>query len=179
MASRKTDEAPQKPIVLGRISGLHGVHGWLKVHSYTEPREALLEYKEWLVGGSDGWRLHAIADARNHGKTLVARFEGTNDRDAAARFVGADVAVERDQLPETAEGEYYWADLEGLEVRHRDGRMLGRVSRLLETGAHDVMAVRREEDGHEHELLIPFVPGEFVLGVDLAAGVIDVDWEWD
>lgn len=165
--------------MLGRITGLHGVRGWIRVHSYTRPPEALLEYKEWLVGGGAGWHSEPVAEARQQGKALVARFAGTEDRDAAARFVGADVAVERCRMPDPAEGEYYWADLEGLEVRHRDGRRLGRVSRLLETGAHDVMEVRHEENGLARELLIPFVPGEFVLGVDLDAGVIDVDWEWN
>ncbi|HZD52003.1 MAG TPA: ribosome maturation factor RimM [Woeseiaceae bacterium] len=164
--------------MLGRITGLYGVRGWIRVHSYTEPREGLLEHREWLVGGPGSWQAQPVAEARPHGKTLVARLEGTEDRDAAARFVGAEIAVERQNLPETADGEYYWADLEGLEVRHQDGRTLGRVSRMIETGAHDVMEVLGEEDGRERELLIPFVPGRFVLGVDLDAGVIDVDWEW-
>lgn len=164
--------------MLGRITGLYGVRGWMRVHSYTEPRGALLGYDGWLVRRNDAWQACPVVEAREHGKTLVVRLEGIEDREAAARFVGADVAVERARLPKTAEGEYYWADLEGLEVRHRDGRVLGRVSRLFETGAHDVLEVRREEGGREHELLIPFVPGEFVLGVDLEAGVINVDWEW-
>jgi 16S rRNA processing protein RimM len=157
---------------------LYGVRGWIKVFSYTEPREALLDYKEWLVGGPGAWTPLEVAEAREHGGTLVARFAGTEDRDAAARYVGTDVAVERSRLPDTEPGEFYWADLEGLRVRHRDGRVLGRVSRMLATGAHDVMAVRPEQDEGEREILIPFVYGEFVLEVDLDGGVIDVDWEW-
>ena len=164
-------------IVLGRISGLYGVRGWVRIFSYTEPREALLDYEEWLVGGPGAWTPVAVAEARTHGRTLVARLAGTEDRDAAAAWVGADVAVPRERLPATDEGEYYWADLEGLEVRHRNGRVLGRVSRMLATGAHDVMAIRPE--GRDREILVPFVPGEFVLAVDLDRGVIDVDWEWD
>lgn len=169
----------RRPVTLGRITGVHGVRGWVRVHSYTEPRRALLDFRDWLVGGEAGWQARAVAEAREHGKTLVVRFAGIDDRDTAAGLVGADVAVERDRLPETAEGEYYWADLEGLAVRHRDGRLLGRVRRMIETGAHDVMEVRDDAGGEQRELLIPFVPGRFVLGVDLEAGVIDVDWEWD
>lgn len=179
-AAGPLDEPGARPVVLGRISGLFGVRGWVKVFSYTEPREALLDYKEWLVGEPGAWTPVAVAEARAHGRSLVARLAGTDDRDAAARYVGAEVAVPRDRLPETEQDEYYWADLEGLEVRHRDGRVLGRVNRMLATGAHDVMEVRRASpEGGDRETLIPFVPGEFVLAVDLDNGVIDVDWEWD
>lgn len=185
MAQQDADPAATGPlagpgsraVTLGRISGLYGVRGWVKVFSYTEPREALLDYKEWLVGGPEGWAPIAVAEARTHGQGLVARLAGSEDRDAAAAYVGADVAVPRERLPETEQGEYYWADLEGLEVRHRDGRVLGRVSRMFATGAHDVMEIRPEaQDG---EILVPFVTGEVVLDVDLDNGVIDVDWEWD
>lgn len=179
MARRDAGADSSGRVVLGRIAGLYGVRGWVRVRSWTEPREALLDYREWLVGSGDSWELKPVAEAKVHGKGLIARLEDMDDRDAAARLVGADVAVPRERLPEPAEGEYYWADLEGLEVRHRDGRVLGRVDRLIETGAHDVLVVRPGAAGHDSEVLIPFVPGEFVLGVDLAAGIIDVDWEWD
>jgi 16S rRNA processing protein RimM len=113
---------------------------------------------------------------------LVAKFDGIDDRDAAAGVVGAEIAVPRASLPEPDEGQYYWADLEGMQVRHTDGRILGRVSYMIATGAHDVMAVEPAEgasgDG-AREILIPFVPGTSVLGVDAKEGVIDVDWEWD
>jgi 16S rRNA processing protein RimM len=180
VAARTTGGRPRKPVILGRITGLYGVRGWVRVRSYTDPPAALLGYDAWLVGRPDGWERFEV-EGREHGKGLVARLEGTEDRDAAVRFLGADVAVERGRMPEPAEGEYYWADLEGLEVRHRDGRVLGRVDRLLETGAHDVLVVRPEKPGRHQgdgEILVPFVPGRFVLGVDLEAGVIDVDWEW-
>ncbi|HEX2138744.1 MAG TPA: ribosome maturation factor RimM [Woeseiaceae bacterium] len=166
-----------RAVILGRISGLFGVRGWIKVFSYTEPREALLDYKEWLVGETGAWRPVTVAEAKTHGQGLVARLAGTEDRDTAAGYIGADIAVARERLPETEQGEYYWADLEGLEVRHRDGRVLGRLSRMLATGAHDVMEVRRE--GQEREILVPFVPDDVVLAVNLEKGVIDVDWEWD
>jgi 16S rRNA processing protein RimM len=116
------------------------------------------------------------------GKALLARLEGTHDRDSAARYVGAEIAVAREQLPETAPGEYYWADLEGLRVRHRDGRILGRVAYLLATGGHDVLVVQEDkgaDGGAGREVLIPFVPGRYVQRVDLGHEVIDVDWEWD
>ncbi|MGH8194938.1 MAG: ribosome maturation factor RimM [Woeseiaceae bacterium] len=180
--ARDRIKAAHRPVTLGRISGLHGVRGWVTVFSYTEPRAALLDYKEWLVGLPGAWTTATVAEGREQGKTLVVRLEGTRDRASAARCVGAEIAVTRDSLPAAGPGEYYWADLEGLEVRHRDGRILGRVARLLATGAHDVMVVRSggEEGGEvEREVLIPFVLDRYVLDVDLDQQVIDVDWEWD
>ncbi len=163
-----------QPVVLGRISGLFGVRGWVKVYSYTEPREAVLGYGRWLLSAKDGWREATVAEGQRHGKTIIARIAGVADRDEAAELVGTEIAVPRDEMPETASGQYYWSDLEGLRVVHRDGTELGRVAYLLETGANDVMVVKGEQ-----ERLIPFVMDKVVLGVDLDKGEIDVDWEWD
>ena len=170
-------------VILGRIAGLYGIKGWVRVHSYTEPAEALLEYPGWLLraegsGEESGWSARTLAEGRKHGKSLVARLADTTDRDAAAELIGADIAVPRLSLPAAGEGQYYWADLEGLEVRHRDGSILGRVQRMLATGANDVIVVRAAGEA-KREILIPFVPGTYVLDVDVAGGVIHVDWEWD
>lgn len=168
--------------MLGRISGLYGVKGWLRLFSYTDPREALLAYESWLLRVDTEWLPMAVEDGRRQGKSVVARLAGINDRDAAARFIGADVAVPRAELPEAEVGRYYWADLIGLEVRQGNGQRLGTVARMLATGAHDVMVVHAAgdaPDGPVREVLIPFVLDRYVLKVDLAARVIDVDWEWD
>ena len=163
-----------QPVVLGRISGLFGVRGWVKVYSYTEPREAVLQYDRWLLSGKDGWQEATVAEGQRHGKTVIARIDGYVDRDQAAALVGTEIAVPRGALPETGKDQYYWSDLEGLRVVHRDGTELGRVSHLLETGANDVMVVEGEQ-----ERLIPFVMDKVVIGVDLDKGEIEVDWEWD
>lgn len=159
---------------MGRIAGLFGVQGWVKVYSYTEPREAVLNYDRWLLGSKDGWQEAQVAEGQRHGKTVIARIDGYVDRDQAAELVGADIGVPREALPQTEDGQYYWSDLEGLTVLHRDGTRLGEVAYLLETGANDVMVVKGEQ-----ERLIPFVIDKVVLGVDLANGEIEVDWEWD
>jgi 16S rRNA processing protein RimM len=82
--------------------------------------------------------------------------------------------VHREDLPEAGDGQYYWSDLIGLKVVHRDGTELGIVDEMLETGANDVMVVKGEK-----ERLIPFVRDEIVINVDLSDGRVDVDWEWD
>ena len=159
---------------MGRISGLFGVQGWVKVYSYTEPREAVLSYDRWLLRRKDGWQEATVAEGQRHGKTIIARIDGYVDREQAAGLVGADIGVPREAMPETERGQFYWSDLEGLRVVHRDGTELGKVAYLLETGANDVMVVQGEQ-----ERLIPFVLDTVILGVDLDKGEIEVDWEWD
>lgn len=163
-----------KPVILGQVTGLYGVKGWVKVHSYTEPREAILDYKDWLLLRDGDWQSVRLVEGKRHGKTVIARLEGVNDRDVAATYVDDDIGVPREQLPDAGRDEFYWADLEGLQVVHQDGRVLGRVAYLLATGANDVLVVKGDQ-----EILIPFVQGEVIKDVDLAAGVINVDWEWD
>jgi len=165
--------APE-PIVLGRISGVFGVKGWVKVFSYTEPREAVLGYASWLLGQDGQWQSATVAEGQRHGKGVVARIDGFEDRDQAATLVGTQIGVPRNELPETQDGHYYWSDLEGLMVVRSDGSELGEVAYLLETGAHDVMVIKGDT-----ERLVPFVKDEIVVDVDLAAGVITVDWDWD
>ena len=184
MAQQKETSKGGEPVILGRVSGLYGVRGWVRVFSYTEPRDALLDYRHWLLRSGADWSEKAVVDGRRQGKSVVARLAGIDDRDAAEAWVGADIAVTRESLPATGEGQYYWADLEGLEVRHRDGRILGRVAYMLATGANDVMVVQPgaqvEVPGRgAQEILIPFVPELYILRVDTDDGVIDVDWEWD
>jgi 16S rRNA processing protein RimM len=162
-------------VTLGRISGVHGVQGWVKVFSYADPRENVLSYPEWwLIRGRERRRVR-VRDGRAGGRTIIAALESIEDRDAAEEWVGAEIAVERSSLPEPGEGEYYWADLIGLDVRDGRGQRLGRVGRMLETGAHDVMVVER---GEGEDLLIPFVIDRIVKAVRLEEGCIVVDWEW-
>ncbi len=142
--------------------------------SYTDPREAILNYDRWLLTCDGNTQELEVAEGRRRGKAVVARLAGIEDRDAAALLVDCSIAVPREALPVVENGRYYWTDLEGLDVVTRDGRSLGRVAYLLETGAHDVLVTAGEP---EH--LIPFVMDEVILDVDVAAGVIRVDWDWD
>mgnify|MGYP000721689077 CR=1 FL=1 len=161
-------------VILGRISGLFGVAGWVRVYSYTDPRENILSYQDWQLSLADGWRRWRMTDGRRQGKAVVARLDGVDDRDQARELIGCDIAVPRSALPPVAEGEYYWADLQGLRVYNTDGTDLGLVTRLMETGANDVLVVEGER-----ERLIPMVPGAFVLRVEPESGFLEVDWDPD
>lgn len=157
---------------LGEITGVYGVKGWVKVISYTDPRTNLFEFSPWLLEQAGSERAVAVEATRATGRNLIAKLTGCDDREAAAALIGAAIDVPRDALPECAPGEYYWADLEGLAVITRAGATLGRVERMLATGANDVIVL----DG-AGERMIPFVQGATVLEVDLAAGRIIVDWD--
>jgi 16S rRNA processing protein RimM len=157
---------------LGQISGVHGVQGWVKVLSFTEPRTNLLDYRNWQLTQDGENREVQVEAAQASGKRLIAKIAGIDDRDAAVELIGAMIEVPRSAMPPLAPDEYYWADLEGLAVINRAGERLGTVSRVMATGANDVLIL----DGSA-ERMIPFVANGIVLGVDLAAGEIVVDWD--
>jgi 16S rRNA processing protein RimM len=155
-------------IVLGRLLGVHGVRGWLKVYSETSPLENIFHYTPWLIDGD----AHRVLAWRRHGKGLVAQLQGYEDRDQARALSGKTIAIRRDQLPPPSADECYWVDLQGLQVETSEGVALGQVSHLIETGANDVLVVRGER-----ERLLPFVWGQCVLEVDFEAGRLLVDWD--
>jgi 16S rRNA processing protein RimM len=160
-----------KEVTLGRISGVFGVKGWIKVQSYTEPRDNIVGFGTWTLRRRGADTPVEVEAGRSHGTQVVAKLQGIDDRDRAREWVGADIVVDRERLPACEEGEYYWMDLEGLEVRTLDGRVLGTVHHLLATGSHDVLVLAGPP-----ERLIPYVPGRVIREVDLAAGFIVADW---
>jgi 16S rRNA processing protein RimM len=160
----------RKIVQIGHVSGVHGIKGWVKIFSLTEPREAIFEYQPWLLG--DSLNEVRIRQGKKHGKHLIALLEKVDDREQAEGLVKQPISVYRDQFPELPGDEFYWTDLLGLSVRLEDGTELGTVDSMLATGANDVMVVRGEK-----ERLIPFVPGQYVKQVSLEGGFIIVDWD--
>ena len=163
---------PEGMLVLGRISGLYGVQGWVKIYSFTDPRENILHYGRWRLLRNGQWQTAKVVEGKRHGKGVIARLDLFDDRERAREYIGAEIAVPRDALPPLPFGEYYWADLEGLRVETVEGVDLGVVDHLMETGANDVLVVEGERTR-----LVPFVQGSVVTSVDLDSGVIRVDWD--
>jgi len=164
-----TDE---RRILLGRVLGAFGVRGELKIQSFTDPESAVLRYQPWTLSQSGSEREFEGAKGRVTAKGVIATFPGIEDRDAAQALAGTEIWAPRSRLPKAKPGEYYWVDLEGMEVVNREGTVLGRVSHLFETGSNQVMVVNGDRDR-----LIPFLEGDFVLGVDFDARRIEVDWD--
>jgi 16S rRNA processing protein RimM len=162
----------QDLVPLGYITGVLGVKGWFKIHSWTNPREAILEYQPWLLG--EDRKPVTISKGRPQGKTIVASLPGIEDREQAGKLVGLEIAVNREQLAKPQENSYYWSDLVGLAVETKEGDDLGHIVKMMETGANDVMVVRGDR-----ERLIPFIPDHYVISVDLEEARLIVDWDAD
>lgn len=166
-------------IVLGRIKAPYGVRGWVRIHPFgDDPLSWERMPTWWLSLDAEAplaqWQAFGLRACRLQGGDLVAAFDGVEDRTAAERLQGMYFGAPRESLPETDRDEYYWSDLIGLRVENGDGFALGVVEELIETGANQVLVVRK--DGEER--LLPFI-GAVVKDVDLAAGRILVDWAAD
>jgi 16S rRNA processing protein RimM len=164
------DRDAAKTVPLGRIAGVYGVRGWVKIFSETSPIENIFGYSPWLIEGDE----YRVDSWRRHGKGLVAQLQGLDDRDLARTLTGKTIAIRREQLPPPSADEFYWIDLQGLRVETREGVSLGQVSHLIETGANDVLVV-----AGDRERLLPFVWGQCVLEIDFSAGRMLVDWDPD
>ncbi len=167
---RSTDS----PIYMGRVSGLFGVRGWVKLFSETSPRENILKYSHWTLRSSEGERVFRVKQGKRQGKNIIALLEGVIDRSAAEALLGAEIYIDPEQLEDLQQGEYYWSDLMGCKVVNQQQELLGEVDHLMETGANDVMVVKR----HGKEQLIPFV-APWIVDVDIENQLIVVDWEAD
>ena len=164
--------AKDQHVIIGQISGLHGVRGGLRGFSYTHPRDRIFAYDTWLLKTNTAWIARKVVAGKGQGKGLVAFLEGISDRDQARELVGVEIAVTRDQLPQLAADEYYWNDLLHLEVIDTHGRSLGRVVEMQNTGANDVMVVQGGT-----KIMVPWVMDKVIKQVDIEAGRIYIDWD--
>jgi 16S rRNA processing protein RimM len=171
-------------LVVGRIAGVYGVKGWVKLRSFTRPIDNLLDYPNWWLSHQGREFEVTLIESRMHGDGMVAQISDehgrpVDDRDVAAALIGAEIQVSRDELPEPEEGQYYWFDLVGLKVRNEDGVDLGEVAEMTSNGAQDVLVLKHKLDDGEVERLIPFVKGPIIKSVDLDQGLIVADWQLD
>ncbi|MCW8196300.1 ribosome maturation factor RimM [Proteobacteria bacterium 005FR1] len=177
--------AADKPqlVPVGRIGAVHGVRGWVKIQSFTQPPEQIFAYQPWWLKLPQGEQPVKVTASEVHGNKLVAQLAGLEDREEARRYAQVEILVDVTLFPELEAGEYYWHQLEGLRVfseyeGHRSD--LGCVVRLLETGANDVLVVRGDRNSiDKRERLIPYLPEHTIKRVNLAASEIVVDWDPD
>lgn len=162
-------------VVLGHVSGVYGVKGWLKIYSETEPVQNILKYDPWYIQQDDTWKAYKPLQGKKHGKGVIVLLEGFHDRDQAADLKACKIAVKRQQLPAVADkDEYYWTDLEGLRVENLEGFYLGEISHLFETGSNDVLVINGDK-----ERLVPYIWEQVVKSVDLEKRLMVVDWDPD
>ncbi len=163
--------------VLGKITSVYGVKGWVKIYSFADPIENILQYRRWTLKKDGVTKVVDLSTGKKHGKGLVACIEGCNDRELAQQYCGSLIVVATDELPKLADGEYYWHQLEDLSVKTVEGQDLGKVSHLIETGSNDVMVVKGNRGDANKERLIPYLPGQVVVDIDIEEKTITVDWD--
>jgi len=174
MSEVHSDDSSEQFITLGTINGVYGVKGWVKVYSFTSPIENILNYKTWQLSKKNQNKAVRLEGGKKHGKGIIAKLEGYDDRDEVAALLKSEIRIARDLLPELPEGEYYWSDLQGLQVSNMANVDFGKVDHLFETGANDVMVVKGDQ-----ERLIPFVQGMYIKDIDLRQKTMKVDWPED
>jgi 16S rRNA processing protein RimM len=165
--------ASDRVVVLGTIAGTFGVKGWVKIKSYTEPVENILDYEAWQLGRAGQWAPVIVEDARVTDKGVLAKLEGFETPEEARLKVGLEIGVWRSQMPPPEPGEYYLSDLEGIEAFSPEGERLGRVDHFRSTPGGTVVVVKGEQ---EH--WIPFVKDRIVK-VELDANRVVLDWSAD
>lgn len=168
-------------ITIGKITGVFGIKGWVKLKSFTEPQDNILEYSPLLLKTRHGVKEYKIAEYQFRPQGLIVRLDGVDDRNAAEDVAPVDVAIDKSLLPELGENDFYWFQLEGLRVIScYEGvqRDLGVVARVMATGANDVLEVKPDSQSiDDKERLVPYVLDVYVKEVDLSSGSISVDWD--
>jgi 16S rRNA processing protein RimM len=167
----------ENSIIVGRIGGVYGVRGWLKIESYTRPVENIFTYSPWLIHVDSSWKAVDIDEFQQRGSgRLLMKMVGVDTPEQARKFVHCEIAVTQEILPQLSEGEFYWHDLIGLEVLNQDEINLGKVKDIVETGANDVLVINKVGE-KKTKTLIPLVMDVFVKRVDLIAKTMHVDWQ--
>ena len=161
-------------VLVGEVSGLFGLKGWVKVFSYTQPRENIIEYNPWWLKTDRGWTEIQVEQAQKHGKGIIASLHEYTDPELSSRLIGCDIGLHKSQLPALQKDEFYWNDLIGCQVVNQEGLNLGVVERLIETGSNDVLVVQGES-----ECLVPYIKDQVIKNIDLDKKLIQVDWDPD
>ena len=162
-----------KKILVGKISNPHGIKGWIKVISFTDPIENILSYKKWTISDNETEKTYCLEDSRIQGNKIVIKLEGVNNRDDADLLKNLQIEINRSDLPKLEENSYYWEDLVDFNVIDIKGMHVGKVDSLFRTGSNDVLVIINET---KERLLVPFIMEEVIKYVDLAKELISIDW---
>jgi 16S rRNA processing protein RimM len=161
-------------VEVGRLGAAHGVRGWLRVQSYTDPPQRLFEWRRWLLQAERGpEREVKLLEARPQGNGWIAQIEGVADRDAASLLTGQMILVERGLLPKPEGREHYRDDLVGFEAKNLEGALLGLVDHFVDTPGNAVMVIKGVR---EH--WVPVTP-QHLREIRVETRTLVVDWPED
>ena len=162
-----------KKIYLGKITGVHGIKGWLKIQSFSSPPENILNYPSWIINNQGEEELYSIEQGRKQNNKIVVKLEKIDDRNTAESLINSKIQILRSDLPKLSNENYYWSDLVGLSVLNSEETVIGKIESLIETGANDVMVIITLKD---ERILIPFVMHEIIKEVNVELSYIKIDW---
>lgn len=172
-------ENTKKKIIVGKFGSCYGVHGWLRIFSFTENLESIFSYQPWYIKPAGKWQLIKLKDYKSHNQGMIVKIAGIDDRDSASSLTNDEIYVDSSLLPKLAGGDFYWKDLIGCRVITTNGCDLGQVTDLMETGSNDVLVVKAslKDAFGVKERLLPFVDQQVIKCVDLNTKVIEVNWD--
>ena len=174
-------------ILLGEISGVSGLKGWVKVFSHTDPRLHITDYDQWLLqkkgksrSEGENWTPVKLLNGRVQGKNIIAQLDGVTTRDQAEAMIGMQIAIRSDQLKSLSANEYYWKDLIGLSVETTEGVNLGKIDWVFNSGSNDVLVIKDDSDDVEKngtERMVPFLLNDTIISIDMDKSQMVVDWD--
>ncbi len=155
---------------IGKVTGVHGLNGNLKVWSYAESvetfspgRTVLLKYE------NDAGKTYTINKVWPHKKGILLNLNGIDNRTLAENLMGYNIMIDREQLPEPDDDSWYWEDLIGLDVHDEKKGFIGNITQIFPTGANDILVVTL----NDQETLVP-MHEQFVASVDLQKRLVSV-----
>lgn len=161
-------------VIVGQFGKVHGIKGFITLHSFTEPRDNILEYKPWFMLLNKQWQPIDLSKIEVNNKHILVKVEGFTEREQASELTHVQVGIKKTQLPTLPKGEFYWNELIGMQVHNTEGTALGFVKEILATGANDVLIIEGER-----RYLVPYLLDLYIIAIDAEQRAITVDWDAD
>lgn len=158
-------------VVIGRFGRVHGIKGFIQVHSFTDPLDNVFEYQPWYISLKKTWCPIKIHQEQINGHKFLVQVENYMTREEAGFLTNLEIAVPRHVLPELQD-EFYHHDLIGLKVYNDQQEYLGKITDIFVTGVNDVMVISGDS-----QYLIPFVMDVFVQSIDMKNHQMIVHWD--
>ena len=162
-----------KKVFIGKVTGAHGIKGWLKIQSFSSPPENILNYPSWIIDNQGVEDFYLIEQGKKLNSKIIVKLEKIDDRTTAEFLINSKIQILRSDLPKLSNESYYWSDLEGLNVLNLEEKIIGKIESLIETGANDVMVINSSKN---KRILIPFVMHEIIKEVNIELNFVKVDW---
>lgn len=162
-----SEDSADDLLLIGKITGAHGLSGAVKVYSYAESADRYAPQSDLTLKDEAGrTSRHKVIWSTPYKSSVRMALSGVATREQAEAVVGCDVFIARRDLPPLEADTHYWADVLGMDVFTTGGDHLGRVAQIIPTGANDVYVVRSQTDAGQTEILVPAI-ASVVLDIDV------------